>query len=93
MFDSGVPLSRLKEEKGKISKVSEGRSLLQLVAASGCPEKGAFLIEKIMNAKNRFDKTNNGKKICEAGCCYKEKVIVECDLDHNDCSARLLVLI
>ena len=69
LFDCGVPLTRLKEENGKISKVSEGRSLLQLVAASGCPEKGVFLIEKIMNAKNKFDKTNNVKKkeTCKLG--------------------------
>ena len=82
LLDSGAPLTRLKQEKGKITKVSEGRSMLQLIASSGCSKKGGFLIERIMNAKNKFDKSNNLREVCKAGrACYKEKELSEQEMD------------
>ena len=93
LIDSGVLLSRLKQENGKITSMSEGQSMLQLVATSGCPKKATYLIDKIMDAKHKFDKLNNPKDICQAGAFYKKRQKRECNKDENSDSARLLVLI
>ena len=83
LIDSGATLTRMKKEgKGKPLQVIEGKSLLQLVASSGCSKKGAFIIDRIMNAKNKFDKSNNLKEICKGKhAIYKEKEMSEQEVD------------
>ena len=63
LIENGSPISTVSHIKNQMIKTNES-SLLKLVALSGCTRKGTFLLDKVMAAKNKYDRCNNLSDMC-----------------------------